>query len=134
MLLWAFLIYSRARWSDFIHGNGLRLDYNLDGTVAYADMEVRIHKTMHPASNRFRFLDLVASRNGVSGINWVNGWAKAFLSGSIDPENLVPDAVQMVGQVLERFRSVPEGSGEQALPDASPWAKWVAFEACPGIG
>lgn len=32
-----FCIYSRARWSDFCHGDAIRLDYAADGSVAYAD-------------------------------------------------------------------------------------------------
>eukprot|EP00435_Cladocopium_sp_Y103_P033307 s2858_g8.t1 len=80
-----FCIYSRARWSDFIHGNCIRLDANLDGTVAYADMEVQIHKTMRASANRFKFMDLVVSGIGMAGHNWIEQWMAALHSIGIDP-------------------------------------------------
>lgn len=54
-----FCAYARARWSDFAHGNYLRFDYNSDNSVAYAEMEVTIHKAMNSTANKFKFLDLV---------------------------------------------------------------------------
>ena len=41
-----FCIYSRARWSDFVHCGKLKLDRFSDGTMAYVDADVAIHKTM----------------------------------------------------------------------------------------
>lgn len=85
-----FCIYSRARWSDFCHGHSLRLDKNADGTIAYADMEVYIHKTMRAAANRFKFLDLVATGNGISGFDWIAQWIISMERLGIDPFSRVP--------------------------------------------
>ena len=80
-----FCVYSRARWSDFCHGDAIRLDFADDGSIAYADMEVYIHKTMNSAANRFKFLDLVASGIGFTGHNWINTWISALSTLGIDP-------------------------------------------------
>ena len=66
-----FCIYARARWSVFILGNYLRLDFQTDGNIVYADMEVQVHKTMRASANHFKFLDLVASGIGMAGHNWI---------------------------------------------------------------
>ena len=73
-----FCTYSRARWSDFVHGSCIRIDENPEGFIFYADMEVHIHKTMHAAANRFKFLDLVATGSGISGFNWIACWIDAM--------------------------------------------------------
>ena len=63
-----FCICPRARWSDFIHGNCLRLDTQRDCQIVYADMEVQTQKIMRAAANRSKFL-------GPGSVwNW-NGWA-----------------------------------------------------------
>ena len=65
-----FCIYSRARWSDFVHCGKLKLDRFSDGTIAYVDADEAIHKTMHAAARRFRFLNLTAPALGVHGSEW----------------------------------------------------------------
>lgn len=81
-----FCIYSRARWSDFVHGSCIRLDVlETDGRVAYADMEVQIHKTMRASSKRFKFLDLVASGQGICGSDWIKQWIHALSCIGVDP-------------------------------------------------
>ena len=57
-----FCVYSRARWSDFIHGGQVKLD-----RISYVEMDIAIHKTMHAAARRFRFLNLTAPGVGVHG-------------------------------------------------------------------
>ena len=79
-----FCIYARARWSDFCHGDTLRLDFSADGRIAYADMEVYIHKTMHSSAKRFRFLDLAASGIGFSGTDWIATWVSVMEDLGID--------------------------------------------------
>ena len=60
-----FCMHARARWSDFIHGNHLRLDTQTDGNIVHADMEVQVHKTMRASANRFKFgLGCVGHWNG----------------------------------------------------------------------
>lgn len=81
-----FCIFSRARWSDFVHGSCIRLDVlETDGRVAYADMEVQIHKTMRASSKRFKFLDLVASGQGICGGDWIKQWIHALSCIGVDP-------------------------------------------------
>ena len=45
-----FCVYARARWSDFVHCGNLSLDKLSDGSIAYVDADVSIHKTMHSAA------------------------------------------------------------------------------------
>ena len=80
-----FCIYSRARWSDFVHCGKLKLDRFSDGTVAYVDADVAIHKTMHAAARRFRFLNLTAPALGVHGSEWVSKWISTMERLGIDP-------------------------------------------------
>ena len=73
-----FCVYSRARWSDFIHGGSIELDRFSDYSIAYVEMQVTVHKTMFAAARRFRFLNLVAPGKGVHGENWVQLWIDSF--------------------------------------------------------
>ena len=83
-----FCVYSRARWSDFIHGERVTLDRYSDGRVAYAEMEVTIHKTMFSSARRFRFLNLAAPGVGVSGGDWIGAWLQCMLTLTIDPHSV----------------------------------------------
>ena len=80
-----FCVYSRARWSDFIHGGHIELDFLSDGSIAYVEMQVAVHKTMFASARRFRFLDLVAPGLGVHGDNWVQQWIDSLKFLNIDP-------------------------------------------------
>ena len=82
-----FCVYSRARWSDFIHGGEVKLDRFSDGRISYGDMDVTIHKTMHAASRRFRFLNLTAPGVGVHGNDWVGAWMQCMVTLNIDPHS-----------------------------------------------
>ena len=110
-----FCIYSRARWSDFIHGSCLRLDTQTDGLIIYADMEVQAHKTMRASANRFKFLDLVVSGMGMAGHNWIGHWVEAFRRIGRDPfegfdgQSLMP-APGDDGQALQRSLESDEAS------------------------
>lgn len=83
-----FCVYSRARWSDFIHGERITLDRFTDGRVAYAEMDITVHKTMFSSARRFRFLNLAAPGIGVSGGDWIGAWLKCMLTLSIDPHSV----------------------------------------------
>ena len=50
-----FCVYARARWSDFIHGGKITLDHYSDGSIAYVEMDVAVHKTMFASARRFRY-------------------------------------------------------------------------------
>ena len=110
-----FCIYARARWSDFIHGNHLRLDTQTDGTIVYADMEVQVHKTMRASANRFKFLDLVASGIGIAGHNWIGHWLDALGHIGRDPLSEL-DGLSLMpapgddGQSLQRSLESDEAS------------------------
>ena len=67
-----FCVYAKARWSDFIHSGKMSLDRLSDGTIAYVEMDVAIHKTMFASARRFRFLNLAARGLGVQGTDWVS--------------------------------------------------------------
>ena len=110
-----FCIYSRARWSDFIHGSCLPLDAQTDGLIIYADMEVQVHKTMRASANRFKFLDLVVSGIGMAGHNWIGHWVDALRHIGRDPfeghdgQSLMP-APGDDGQALQRSLESDEAS------------------------
>ena len=82
-----FCVYSRARWSDFIHGGQVKLDRFSDGRISYVEMDATIHKTMHAASRRFRFLNLTAPGVGVHGNDWVGAWMQCMVTLNIDPHS-----------------------------------------------
>ncbi|CAL1150630.1 unnamed protein product [Cladocopium goreaui] len=111
-----FCIYARARWSDFIHGNCIRLDVlDSTGQVAYADMEVQIHKTMKAAANKFKFLDLVVSGSGFFGNDWVRSWVDALNNIGVDPFSNEPGKTLMPapaadGTALQRALESDEAS------------------------
>ena len=111
-----FCIYARARWSDFIHGNCVRLDVlDSTGQVAYADMEVQIHETMKAAANKFKFLDLVVSGSGFFGNDWVRSWVDALNNIGVDPFSNEPGKTLMPapaadGTALQRALESDEAS------------------------
>ena len=82
-----FCVYSRARWSDFIHGSQVKLDRFSDGRISYVEMDIAIHKTMHAAARRFRFLNLTAPGVGVHGSDWVGAWMQCMVTLNIDPHS-----------------------------------------------
>ena len=82
-----FCVYSRARWSDFIHGEMITLDRFSDGRIAYAEMDVTIHKTMLASARRFRFLNLAAPGVGVHGGDWIEAWIQCMMTLNIDPHS-----------------------------------------------
>ena len=82
-----FCVYSRARWSDFIHGGQVKLDRFSDGRISYVEMDIAIHKTMHAAARRFRFLNLTAPGVGVHGSDWVGAWMQCMVTLNIDPHS-----------------------------------------------
>lgn len=111
-----FCIYSRARWSDFVHGSCIRLDtLETDGKSAYADMEVQIHKTMPASSKRFKFLDLVVSGQGMCEGDWIRQWIHALSCIGVDPlshqtgKSLMPAPAED-GTALQRSLESDEAS------------------------
>ena len=101
-----FCVYSRARWSDFIHGGRIEIDKLENDCIAYVELQVIIHKTMHASARRFRFLSLVAPGRGVHGGDWVRSWLDNLQALGIDFENdkhgcLMP-APDVNGQPLQR--------------------------------
>ena len=80
-----FCTYARARWSDFVHCGKLTLDKFENGSIAYIDADVEIHKTMHATARRFRFLNLTAPGLGVHGSDWGSQWIMTMESLGIDP-------------------------------------------------
>ena len=90
-----FCFHSRARLSDFIHGNPLRLDTQADGTLVYADMGVQVRETVRASANRFKFLDLDTSGTGMAGHNWIGHWMDALGHIRRDPLNEADGLSQM---------------------------------------
>ena len=82
-----FCVYSRARWSDFIHGGRIEIDKLEDDCIAYIEVQVIIHKTMHASARRFRFLSLVAPGRGVHGGDWVSSWLDSLKALGIDVDS-----------------------------------------------
>ena len=69
-------VYTRARWSDLMHTESWVIDYEEDGSIAYIECRVGVHKTMASAYHRFRMLPLVAPAKGVVEDNWIEQWLK----------------------------------------------------------
>ena len=115
-----FCVYARARWSDFVHCGSLTLDKLSDGTIAYVDAAVEIHKTMHAAARRFRFLNLTAPGLGVHGTNWVSHWIAALEQLGIDPFNVeggcIIPAPDSEGRPLKRALESDEAGCWLRLP------------------
>ena len=88
-----FCVYARARWSDFIHSGKMSLDRFSDGSIAYVEMDVAVHKTMFASARRFRYLNLAAPGLGVHGTDWVSKWIEAFEKLGIDPFTDIPGCV-----------------------------------------
>ena len=88
-----FCVYARARWSDFIHNGKMSLDRFSDGSIAYVEMDVAVHKTMFASARRFRYLNLAAPGLGVHGTDWVSKWIEAFEKLGIDPFTDIPGCV-----------------------------------------
>ncbi len=63
----------------------MSLDRFSDGSIAYVEMDVAIHKTMFASARSFRFLNLAAPGLGVHGSEWVSKWIAAFEKLGIDP-------------------------------------------------
>ena len=82
-----FCVYSRARWRDFIHGGRIEIDKLEGDCIAYIEIQVVIHKTMHASARRFRFLSLVAPGRGVHGGDWVRCWLDNLQALGIDVGN-----------------------------------------------
>ena len=80
-----FCVYARARWSDVIHSGKMTLDRFSDGSIAYVEMDVAVHKTMFASARRFRYLNLAAPGLVVHGTDWVSKWIAAFDKLGIDP-------------------------------------------------
>ncbi len=101
-----FCVYARARWSDFIHCGRITLDRFSDGSIAYVEMDVAVHKTMFASARRFRYLNLAAPGLGVHGTGWVSKWMAAFDKLGIDPyadvRGCVMPAPDVEGKPLSR--------------------------------
>ena len=52
----------------------LTVDKYNDGSIAFLEMQVSVHKTMFAFAKRFRFLDLAATGRGVHGDSWAQHW------------------------------------------------------------
>ena len=79
-----FCVYARARWSDFVHATKIVADTDFAGKVCYLEAPVFVHKTMHSAGRRFKYLDLVASAHGFHGDSWAETWMKARRAVGLD--------------------------------------------------
>ena len=128
-------------WSDFVHCGSLTLDKLSDGTIAYLDADVAIHKTMHAAARRFRFLNLTAPGLGVHGTNWVSHWIAALEQLCIDPFNVeggcivpAPDSSDEAGCWLRLVLGEKHLSSEssRAISSHSLKATMLSFAAKRG--
>ena len=100
---------ARARWSDFIHGGKITLDHFSDGSIAYVEMDVAVHKTMFASARRFRYLNLAAPGLGVHGTDWVSKWMAAFDKLGIDPHAEVRGCVMPAPDLSRALESDEAG-------------------------
>ena len=69
-----FCTYARSRWSDAQHTEELVFDEGPDGTVAFVEASVAVHKTARAMNLRHQFLPLVAPSVGVCGGELAEKW------------------------------------------------------------
>ncbi|CAE7377974.1 unnamed protein product [Symbiodinium sp. CCMP2592] len=70
-------VYSRARWSDLMHAEGIIYDYDNQKNLAYVECPVAYHKNMRSRVMRHDLLPMVAPGLGVAGSNWARLWKLA---------------------------------------------------------
>ena len=94
------------------------------GKIAYADMEVQIHKTMNAAAHRFKFLDLVASGTGIFGDDWIRQWISALQCIGVDPH------ADEIGKTLMPALAEDGTAQRRALEsdEASVWLRLILGE------
>ena len=69
-----YCIYARARWADAQHAEKIIYDFSEDGSLAYIETSVAVHKTARAMNLRHQFLPLVAPATGLAGGNWGLLW------------------------------------------------------------
>ena len=69
-----YCIYARSRWADAQHAEEIIYDFSHDGSMAYIETSVAVHKTARAMNLRHQFLPLVAPATGVTGANWGMQW------------------------------------------------------------
>ena len=62
-----YCIYARSRWADAQHAEEIIYDFSNDGSMAYIETSVAVHKTARAMNLRHQFLPLVAPATGVTG-------------------------------------------------------------------
>ena len=78
--------YTRARWSDLMHAEGLVYDYDNSQNLAYVECPVAYHKNMRSRVMRHDLLPMIAPGLGVVGPNWARLWKLARQElGLVDP-------------------------------------------------
>ena len=68
------VVYARSRWGDAQHACRWALDFDSSGAVAFLEISVANHKSMHAAQHRFQFLPMVSIAVGVVPTEWVTVW------------------------------------------------------------
>ena len=69
-------VYSRSRWNDIQQAEGLLLDFDQHGLIAYAELKISEHKTKHSSAFRDSFLHACAPGVGVVADNWLTTWTQ----------------------------------------------------------
>ncbi|CAE7458003.1 unnamed protein product [Symbiodinium sp. CCMP2592] len=77
VLLCVYSVYSRARWTDLMHAEGIIYDYDKQKNLAYVECPVAFHKNMRSRVMRHDLLPMVAPGLGVAGSNWARLWKLA---------------------------------------------------------
>ena len=71
-----YCIYARSRWADAQHAEEIIYDFSSDGSMAYIETSVAVHKTARAMNLRHQFLPLVAPATGITGANWGMQWKR----------------------------------------------------------
>ena len=61
-----YCIYARSRWADAQHAEEIIYDFSHDGSMAYIETSVAVHKTARAMNLRHQFLPLVAPATGIT--------------------------------------------------------------------
>ena len=112
-----FCTYARSRWSDAQHTEELVFDEGPDGTVAFVEASVAVHKTARAMNLRHQFLPLVAPSVGVVVGNWAEKWR-----GVRDRLNLMMEIHPLMPAPDENSKPTARPLGTE---EASNWLKYL---------
>ena len=111
--------YARSRWADAQHAEEIIYDFSADGSMAYIETSVAVHKTARAMNLRHQFLPLVAPATGVTAANWGKQWKSVR-----DKFNLMLEVHPLMPAPDDQYRPTIRPLGSDEAGRWSPQTKW----------